>query len=286
MTNSTGRAPLTGQTAVITGGGSGIGRATARLLVADGANVVIAGRTAEKLERVTDDLAPVAAAAGGSIRWRVTDAGVEDDVRALVDDAATPTGRVDMAVAVVGGGGISPVLRYTVETLERTFHNNIVTTALLLKHAGASMVRAGGGSFVAVSSMQAVQSAPMFAAYCGSKAGLEMYCKVAADELGEHGVRVNVVRPGFTRTDATTRMMSNQRVIDDYLEQQPIARTGEAEDIAGAIRYFLGPESTWTTGQAISVDGGCTIRRFPDLRHMWEERLPDELAKASRGEVD
>jgi NAD(P)-dependent dehydrogenase (short-subunit alcohol dehydrogenase family) len=286
MSNSTERQPLAGQAAVITGGGSGIGRATARLLATDGAHVVIAGRTAEKLERVAEELAPVAEEAGGSVRWRVTDAGVEDEVRDLVADAAGTTGRLDMAVAVVGGGGISPVLRYTVETLQRTFHNNIITTALLLKHAGGAMVRAGGGSFVAVSSMQAVQSAPMFAAYCGSKAGLEMYCKVAADELGAHGVRVNVVRPGFTRTDATVRMMNNQRVIDDYLVQQPLARTGEAEDIAGAIRYFLGPESTWTTGQCLSVDGGCTIRRFPDLTHMWEERLPDELAKAARGEVD
>jgi NAD(P)-dependent dehydrogenase (short-subunit alcohol dehydrogenase family) len=286
MAKSTDGAPLAGQTAVIPGGGSGIGRATARLLATDGANVVIAGRTAEKLERVADELAPIADAAGGSVRWRVTDAGVEDDVRALVADATDATGRLDMAVGVVGGGGISPVLRYTVETLERTFHHNIVTTALLLKHAGGAMVRGGGGSFVAVSSMQAVQSAPMFAAYCASKAGLEMYCKVAADELGEHRVRVNVVRPGFTRTDATVRMMSNQRVIDDYLVQQPIQRTGEAEDIAGAIRYFLGPESTWTTRLPLSVDGGCTIRRFPDLHHLWEERLPDELAKASRGEVD
>jgi NAD(P)-dependent dehydrogenase (short-subunit alcohol dehydrogenase family) len=220
------------------------------------------------------------------VRFRVTDAGEEDDVRALVEEATAPTGGLDMAVAVVGGGPGSPVLRYTVELLQRTLHNNIVTAALLLKHAGGAMVRSGGGSFVAVSSMQAVQSAPMFAAYCGAKAGLEMYCKVAADELGEQGVRVNVVRPGFTRTDATVRMMSNQNIIDDYLAQQPIARTGEAEDIAGAIRYFLGPESTWTTGQCLTVDGGCSIRRFPDLHAMWEERMPDELAKAARGEVD
>jgi NAD(P)-dependent dehydrogenase (short-subunit alcohol dehydrogenase family) len=134
--------------------------------------------------------------------------------------------------------------------------------------------------------MQAIQSAPMLAAYCGAKAGLEMFCKVAADELGESGVRVNVVRPGFTRTDATVSMMSNQTIIDEYLEQQPLARTGEAEDIAHAIRYFLGPESAWTTGQCLTVDGWCTIRRFPDLRHLWADRLGDELAKAARGEVD
>jgi 2-methylfumaryl-CoA hydratase len=254
---------LRGKTAVITGGGSGIGRATAGLLAADGAHVLIAGRTADKLTRVAGELDPIAVAAGGSVRVRVCDAGEEDDVRALVEDGATPTGALDMAVAVVGGGGISPVLRYSVELLQRTFHNNIITAALLLKHAGGAMVRAGGGSFVAVSSMQAIQSAPMLAAYCGAKAGLEMYCKVAADELGASNVRVNLVRPGFTRTDATTSMMSNQTVIDEYLVQQPIARTGEAEDIAHAIRYFLGPESGWTTGQSLTVDGGCTTAASP-----------------------
>jgi NAD(P)-dependent dehydrogenase (short-subunit alcohol dehydrogenase family) len=285
MTDS--RGALTGRSAVVTGGGGGIGRATAELLARDGAHVLIAGRTQEKLEKVADALAPIATDAGGSVRWRVADADEEDDVRALVDDASTPTGGLDIAVAVVGGGaGAGPVLRITLDTLQKTLHHNIVSTALLLKHAGGAMVRGGGGSFVAVSSMQAVQSAPMFAAYCGAKAGLEMYCKVAADELGEHNVRVNLVRPGFTRTDATTRMMSNQRVIDDYIEQQPLARVGESMDIAHAIRYFAGPESGWTTGQAISVDGGCTIRRFPDLGYMWAERLGDELTKAAHGEVD
>jgi NAD(P)-dependent dehydrogenase (short-subunit alcohol dehydrogenase family) len=125
----------------------------------------------------------------------------------------------------------------------------------------------------------------MLAAYCAAKAGLEMLCKVAADELGEHGVRVNVVRPGFTRTDATVSMMSNRAVVDAYLEQQPLARSGEAEDIAWAIRYFLGPEASWTTGQCLTVDGGATIRRFPDLRELWRARFGEEMDKAARGEV-
>jgi NAD(P)-dependent dehydrogenase (short-subunit alcohol dehydrogenase family) len=94
------------------------------------------------------------------------------------------------------------------------------------------------------------------------------------------------VRPGFTRTDATTSMMSNDWIIDAYREQQPIERTGEADDIAHAIRYFLGPESSWTTGQCLTVDGGTTIRRFPDLSGLWQERMGEELAKAARGEVE
>jgi NAD(P)-dependent dehydrogenase (short-subunit alcohol dehydrogenase family) len=280
------RRDVAGKSAVITGGGGGIGRATAALLAHDGAHVVIAGRTQSKLTAVADELDPIARAAGGSVRSMVADAGDEDDVRALVARAGERTGQLDLAVAVVGGGGAGPVLRYSVETIEQTMRNNIVTAFLLLKHAGGAMVRAGGGSFVAVSSMQAIQSAPNLAAYCAAKAGLEMFCKVAADELGAQGVRVNVVRPGFTRTDATTSMMSNDWVIDAYREQQPIERTGEAEDIAHAIRYFLGPESSWTTGQCLTVDGGTTIRRFPDLSALWQSRMGEELAKAARGEVE
>jgi NAD(P)-dependent dehydrogenase (short-subunit alcohol dehydrogenase family) len=277
---------VAGKSAVITGGGGGIGRATAALLARDGAHVVIAGRTEAKLTAVADELDPIARAAGGSVQPMVADAADEHDVRALVARAAETTGQLDLAVAVVGGGGVGPVLRYSVETIEQTMRNNIVTAFLLLKHAGGAMVRAGGGSFVAVSSMQAIQSAPNLAAYCAAKAGLEMFCKVAADELGAQGVRVNVVRPGFTRTDATTSMMSNDWIIDAYREQQPIERTGEADDIAHAIRYFLGPESSWTTGQCLTVDGGTTIRRFPDLSGLWQERMGEELAKAARGEVE
>lgn len=281
-----GSRPLEGMTAVITGGGSGIGRATAGVLVRDGAHVLIAGRTASKLDAATAALESDARDSGGSIRWAVCDALDEDQVRQLVDNAASPTGRLDMAVAVPGGGRMAPVLRYTVELLEETMRANITSSYLLLKHAGGAMVRGGGGSFVAVSSMQAIQSAPMLAAYCAAKAGLEMLCKVAADELGASNVRVNVIRPGLTRTDATVGMMSSEAVIDAYLEQQPLAQIGEADDMAWAIRYFLGPEAGWTTGQCLTIDGGTTIRRFPDLTELWRTRLGDEIDKAARGEVD
>jgi NAD(P)-dependent dehydrogenase (short-subunit alcohol dehydrogenase family) len=264
-------------TALLVGGAGGIGRASARLLLADGADVTIASRSADRLAAEAARLEPVAAEGGGSIRWTVCDSLEEDQVEAAVAFAAEPTGRLDTAVAIAGGGPLAPVLRYDVATLEDTFRRNITSFYLVLRAAGQAMIRSGaGGSVVAVSSMQAAQPAPMFAAYCAAKAGLEMLVRCAAEELGTHRIRVNAVRPGLTRTDATTGMFANEGVMAAYLEQQPIDRPGEAEDVAGAIRYFCGPESAWTTGQCLAVDGGTLLRRFPDLTDWYRARLGGE----------
>jgi len=264
-------------TALLVGGAGGIGRATARLLLADGAHVTIASRSAERLAAEADRLGPAAAESGGSIRWTVCDSLDAEQVAAAVALAAEPTGRLDAAVAIAGGGPLAPVLRYDVATLEDTMRRNITSFYLVLRHAGQAMIRSGaGGSVVAVSSMQAAQPAPMFAAYCAAKAGLEMLVRCAAEELGGHRIRVNAVRPGLTRTDATTGMFADDEVMAAYLEQQPIARPGEAEDVAGAIRYFCGPESSWTTGQCLAIDGGTMLRRFPDLTPFYRKRLGEE----------
>jgi NAD(P)-dependent dehydrogenase (short-subunit alcohol dehydrogenase family) len=278
---------MDGMTALITGGGGGIGRATAAVLVRDGAHVVVSGRTESKLDAVVARHAAEAAEAGGSIRPFVCDNLDEDQVRRAIDFAMEPTGRLDAAVAVPGGGAMKPVLRMSVEMLEEIMRRNITSMYVLLKHSGSTMIRQGtGGSFVGVSSMQGIQPAPMFSAYCAAKAGLEMLVRCAAEELGRHKIRVNAVRPGLTRTDATVGMFAHEATVAAYMEQQPIDRDGESEDIAGAIRYFAGPESTWTTGQCLTVDGGCSLRRFPDLTPLHQLRLGDELEKAAHGVVD
>jgi len=278
---------LSGRVAVVTGGAGGIGGATASVLVGDGADVIIAGRTASTLEATANRLEPLAETSGGSIAWFVCNSLVESEVEALVARAAESTGQVDIAVNVVGGGrGTGPILRGDPAALEDTMRQNITSAFHLIKHAGASMVRGNGGSIVAVSSMQAHQTAPLLSFYCAAKAGLEMLCKVAADELGEFGVRINVVRPGLTRNGSETHLSAVPDVVDAYLVEQPIARSGEAIDIAHAIRYFAGPESGWTTGTGLTVDGGTTLRRFPDLRFHWSKNFGGEMEKASRGIID
>src|SRR5262245_64419894 len=115
---------LTGTTAFLTGGAGGIGRATTRMLLADGAHVVIGSRNAERLAAEAERLAPVADEGGGSIRWTVCDSLDEEQVRTAVDLAAEPTGRLDAAVAIAGGGPLAPVRRYSAATLEDTMRRN------------------------------------------------------------------------------------------------------------------------------------------------------------------
>jgi NAD(P)-dependent dehydrogenase (short-subunit alcohol dehydrogenase family) len=272
MADDNRRAPLEGMTALVTGGGGGIGSASAAFLARDGAQVLITGRTQSSLEEAADRANALADGGPGSCRWVVADALEEDAVVDLVAQASEPTGRIDMAVGVVGGGGSAPakLLDQTVEVIESTYRRNVTGTFLLIKHAGGAMARAGGGSIVAISSMQAAQTAPYLAPYCASKAGLEMLCRTAADELGGDRVRINMVRPGLTQNGQPSHLSNDERVLAAYMEHQPIDRPGQTEDIAGAVRYLAGPESSWVTGAFILVDGGSTLRRFPDLTFWWE----------------
>ena len=179
--------------------------------------------------------------------------------------AAEPTGKLDMAVSVPGGGGMAAVLDYEPEKFTDVVAFNVAAPFLMIKHAGRHMADAEGGSIVAVSSTAAIQSCRFLSAYCAGKAGVDALVRVAADELGDRNVRVNAVRPGLTATDATDGLVHNDSVVAQYLEQQPLQRIGRPDDIASAIRYLAGPESSFTTGQFITVDGGHTLRSFVDF---------------------
>ncbi len=266
--------PLAGMSALVTGGAGGIGRSTARLLVADGAHVVIAARTSGRLEQVAADLVPLASEAGGSIRWTTCDATDSQQVQAAIALAAEPTGRLDMTVSVPGGGAMAAVLDYEPEQFVDVVSFNVVAPFLMIKHAGRHMAEAGGGSIVAVSSTAAIQSCRYLSAYCAGKAGVDALVRVAADELGDRNVRVNAVRPGLTATDTTQGLVGNDSVVAQYLDQQPLQRIGRPDDIGWAIRYLAGPESSFTTGQFITVDGGHTLRSFVDFSDIVASRTP------------
>jgi NAD(P)-dependent dehydrogenase (short-subunit alcohol dehydrogenase family) len=277
---------LEGQRAIVIGGGSGIGYASARLLARDGAFVTIAGRTLAKLEAAADriraELDDGAPGGVGVVTCDVLDAGqVRDAVTAAEDDIG-----LQIAVTVPGGGPYRPLIGYGDDEFDTALLANTRPQFLVMKYAGAAMVRAGGGSIVAISSTAAVFPLPFNAGYSAGKAALDHLARNAAEELGRYGVRVNVVRPGLTRTDTTTGLVGNEPILARFLEQQPIARVGEADDIAQAVRYFAGPESSWVTGQCLTVDGGHTLRRFPDLEDVVRTIIGPEMAdNAARGIV-
>jgi 7-alpha-hydroxysteroid dehydrogenase len=247
---------LGGQAFLVTGGGSGIGRACAERLAADRAVVTICGRTETTL---------AAAAEAIGARHVVADVTVEDDVRRAVEVAAEPTGRLDGCVANAGGGGgLAPLHEQSVDDFRRVLDLNVVGTFLTLKHAVAAMLPARRGSFVGMSSIAGHLTHPYFGAYPPAKAGIEQLVRNAADEYGEHGLRFNAVRPGFTATELMAMIPRDSPVYASYVDNSPLGRVGEPAEVAALVRFLLGPESGWLTGAVVDLDGGHSLRRGPD----------------------
>lgn len=253
--------PLANHHVLITGGGSGIGLATAIRLRNDGAVVTIMGRNAGKLEAAAGTLR---ATDGPEVRTAAGDVANEADVIAAVKTAVDASGSLHGCVAAAGTGTLGPTLDMPLDQWNNVLNTNLTGAMLTIKHAGKAMV-SGGGSIVGISSIAGVLTHRWMTAYCVSKAALEMLVRNAADELGGVGIRVNAVRPGLVPTDLAAGLVNNPAVNADYLDQMPMRRLGTTDDIANIVRFLLGPESTWITGQVIAADGGHTLRRGPDL---------------------
>jgi NAD(P)-dependent dehydrogenase (short-subunit alcohol dehydrogenase family) len=252
---------LAGRHILITGGGTGIGLASARALRADGAVVTLTGRREAKLAESRDALL---AQGGPEVRIVAADVAEEDDVIAAVRTAVDANGAPHGCVAAAGTGAFGPLLDTPQAQWDNVLATNLTGVMLTIKHAGRAMAN-GGGSIVAISSIAGVLTHRWMTAYCVSKAGVEMLARNAADELGGAGIRVNAVRPGLVPTDLAAGLVNNPAAQADYLDQMPLRRLGTTEDIANVVRFLIGPESAWVTGQVIAADGGHTLRRGPDL---------------------
>lgn len=256
--------PLDGKTALITAGAAAISIAAAKLLVHDGAAVVLMGRREEALLAAREAI--LETQPDGRVETVADDAMREADVIAAVRKAYDVAGRLDIIVCTVGGGAFKPILMLEGEELVADLKLNILSAFLITKHAVQPMQP--GGSIVCISSMAAKLTFPYLVSYNTAKAGLEGFVRAADDELGRRKIRVNAVRPGMTRSAGTSSMFDSAEVVEQALEQVPLGRLGEPEDIAPAIRYLAGPESSWMTGQSFAVDGGNEMRRNPDLSGM------------------
>lgn len=275
---------LRAKRALVLGGGSGIGLACAIALARDGAAVTIASRSGERLAAGADRIR--GEAPGVRVDSLPCDATVDDDVRRAVAQAAGDDDQLDICVQCVGGSTITPLLLCSPETFRADLERNLVSSFLAIRHACSTMARSGGGSFVAISSDAAKLSFPFVGPYCAAKGGLEQLVRVAADELGSVGVRVNAVRPGLTVTERTSHLVDDVEGTRIFVEKKPLRRLGRPEDIAAAVRYLAGPESSWVTGQSFAVDGGNELRGAPWMEDAVRRRHGDNAYEAAlRGEL-
>ncbi len=255
---------LEGTSALVTGGGSGIGLATACRFAADGAHVTICGRTEDKLVAAVEEIRAVAAV-GVSVDHIVADVTKEETVAAAVGRATQVTGSLDIAFACAGGSlHLGPISEADLEQVRATLELNVLGTFLVIKHAAPVMAAAGGGSIVTMSSGAGHFPHRFLWAYGTAKAGIEMLTRYAAEELGAQGVRVNAVQPGIIDDELMAFITAGGALLEDYLEQTPLGRVGTVEDVAAAVRFLAGPESSWVTGECFAVDGGHQLRRGAD----------------------
>lgn len=268
---------FTDRTYLVTGGGSGIGKGVAGGLARAGARVMIVGRNAERLTAAAGEIVEQLAGDSpgeiepGEIRAHPADVTDEEQVAGVVEAAVAWGGTLAGVVHCAGGSEtIGPVTQIDSEAWRRTVDLNVNGTMYVLKHSAREMVRAGGGSFVGISSIAASNVHRWFGAYGVSKSALDHLMMLAADELGPSWVRVNGIRPGLIRTELVEVLLSSPEVSEDYRQCTPLPRTGEVTDVANLAMFLLSDAAGWITGQVINVDGGHGLRRGPDLSGMLE----------------
>lgn len=254
----TGNPSHTGQSrvAVIIGGASGIGWATARVLADEGCRVTIADRN-------TDGAAARAAELGEPHTWAAVEVTDENSVARLFDDVVTREGGLHVVVNCAGFSGFGVITELDAEQFRSVIDVCLTGGFLVLKHAGRHL--GPGGTVVSLTSLNARQPAIGMSAYCAAKAGLSMLTQVAALELGPRGVRVNAVAPGFVHTPLTEGAAAVPGVVEEYIENTALGRAGTPEDVAAAVAFLCSQQSSWLTGEVLDLNGGAHLKRYPNI---------------------
>ncbi len=282
MAPEAGKLPLSGRSALITGGSGAIGSGSAAALLRDGCSVTLLARRPEALERARARLLPLARG-GAGIRLVPGDALVRADVQRAVATACELNGAVNVCVSTVGGTVLRPLLLHDEKSLMEELALNVQSAFLAIRQCIPSMTAAGGGSIVLVFSEAAAMPPEWFAIYSTAKAAVDALARASAPELARFRIRVNTVRPGLTRADCSDFIFGSEENARWATAKYPLGRLGEPEDIAAGIRYLAGPESSWVTAQSLSVSGGAELRSPLDFTRMLvplygEEKVANVLA--------
>ena len=243
---------LDGKFALITGGNSGIGRATAHLFIDEGAKVIIAGRNEEKLRRAADALGSAAFA----IRADVTDAAEREH---MFSEVKRRFGALDILFPNAGLSAPTPLGHTEVAAFENQVQLNFISVFFTVQ--GAVPLLRDGAAIVLISSLTSKIGIPATSAYAGSKAAVRAMAKCMAAELSPRGIRVNVVTPGYTRTPLWERTRTPQQIasVNELLPKiVPLERWGEAEEVARAVLFLASSDSSYIQGEEIVIDGGTS----------------------------
>ena len=273
---------MDGKVAVVTGGASGIGEATVRLFIEEGAKVVIADMQQERGEALANELGNVATFVQVEVRQ-------EEQVKSAIDTAIEDWGRLDCIFNNAGFGGVlGPVEDIPVEEFDMSFDVLVRGVFLGMKHAIPIMKKQGSGSIFNTGSIAAVTAGRGPLIYSVCKAAVVQLSKVTAMSLGENSIRVNAICPGYIATPLSTNTVGRpDEKIEERIQgmdyQQPIPRVGRPEDIANMALYLASDRSSFITGQAIVVDGGAaTGVSWENQKDVYKEYHPIRVYNPDR----
>ena len=244
---------LKGKSGIVTGAGSGIGKAIAKGVVQAGAEIVIAGRNKERLEKVVEELRPF----GGPVVSIQTDISKMEDIKGLVDRTLKEFEKIDFLFNNAGIVRRAPSEDFTEKDWDETIDINLKGPFFLAQAVARVMIsQKRKGKIINTSSLRAIQGGKQVPAYTASKGGLAQLTKSMADDWAKYNILVNAIGPGWVNTELTERYRQDKERFAEMTSRIPLGRWADPDDLIGAAIFLASDASDYITGQTIFVDGG------------------------------